>query len=52
VIADSCENDSETLEFITCGLLLDHLKTYKLLKLEPLTCSSLGSLVKQYCNNI
>ena len=52
MIADSCENDSETLEFIKGGLLLDHLRTYKLLKVEPVTCSSLGLVVKQYYNNI
>jgi hypothetical protein len=37
VVADPCENGSESLEIIKCELLLDHLRTYKLLKVEPVT---------------
>ena len=37
MVSDPCEHDSEPLEFVTSGLLLDHLSTYKLLKVEPVT---------------
>ena len=37
MVADPCEHDSESLEIIKGELLLDHLRTYKLLKVEPVT---------------
>jgi len=37
VVADPCEHDSEPLNIMKGELLLDHLRTYKILKLEPVT---------------
>jgi len=37
VVADPCELDSEPLKIIKGELLHGHLRTYKLLKVEPVT---------------
>jgi len=37
VVAEPCEHDSEPLEIVKDELLLDRLRTYKLLKVEPVT---------------